>query len=79
MAFKVLVTSSSMTTTIYHTADLIARRYKEIWEEKFQYTINTYFTQEGGDLASIHSLDENSFLESFVVQRPVLPERGGER
>ena len=35
--------------------------------------------QDGGDLASIHSLAENNFLEDFVKARPVMDSRGGER
>ena len=36
-------------------------------------------TQEGGDLASVHSMAENDFLEDFVKARPVRDSRGGER
>ena len=35
--------------------------------------------QEGGNLASIHSMAENDFLEGFVRSRPVIDSRGGER
>ena len=35
--------------------------------------------QEGGDLASVHSMAENDFLEDFVKARPVMDSRGGER
>ena len=42
--------------------------------------ITIFYIQElGGDLASIHSMAENDFLEDFVRSRPVMDSRGGER
>ena len=35
--------------------------------------------EPGGNLASIHSMAENDFLEGFVRNRPVIDSRGGER
>ena len=35
--------------------------------------------EPGGNLASIHSMAENDFLEGFVRARPVIDSRGGER
>ena len=32
--------------------------------------------KEGGDIASIHDMEENNFVSTFIVDRP---ERGGEK